>query len=29
VLEAGPKPGTPVVVTGAEELFGTDTGYSK
>jgi RND family efflux transporter MFP subunit len=29
VLEAGPKPGTTVVVIGAEELFGTETGYSK
>jgi RND family efflux transporter MFP subunit len=29
VLEAGPKPGTTVVTAGAEELFGTETGYSK
>ena len=29
VLASGPPPGTPVVVAGAAELFGTDVGFSK
>jgi len=29
VLESGPRPGTKVVTSGAAELFGTETGFSK
>jgi multidrug efflux pump subunit AcrA (membrane-fusion protein) len=29
VLSHGPPPGTPVVVAGAAELFGTETGFTK
>jgi hypothetical protein len=29
VLSHGPPPGAPVVVAGAAELFGTETGFTK